>query len=168
MNAFLIAPTSKYTRPSATKNVPSKIQTRPSAAKVTPKATTAVKKPAGKGTPVGGASAAGGGAASNAKLKAAEKQIQELEEKVRLSTVRKKVILEREIMYGNLYRDTVLSYCFACYHQIAEFEVTVSGLEKERDFYFGKLRDMETLCQENEDNPIVVQFLGIMYATEVS
>ena len=46
--------------------------------------------------------------------------------------------------------------------------MTVEGLEKERDFYFGKLRDIEVLCQEGEDVPVVKSILEILYATEVS
>merc|ERR1719373_1097105 len=47
-------------------------------------------------------------------------------------------------------------------------KLTVEGLEKERDFYFGKLRDVEVLCQENEGvgGEIVRKILDILYQTE--
>lgn len=55
-------------------------------------------------------------------------------------------------------------------NQLAEMKITVDGLERERDFYYGKLRDIEVLCQEqemNEDNkPFIEQVLEILYATE--
>lgn len=35
--------------------------------------------------------------------------------------------------------------------QINDLKVTVDGLEKERDFYFGKLREIEIMVQENLD-----------------
>jgi RP/EB family microtubule-associated protein len=35
-------------------------------------------------------------------------------------------------------------------HTIAELKLTVDGLEKERDFYFGKLREIELLVQAEE------------------
>ena len=46
----------------------------------------------------------------------------------------------------------------------------MEGLEKERDFYFGKLRDIEVLCQEHEaaELTVVKQIMDILYATEVS
>ena len=47
-------------------------------------------------------------------------------------------------------------------------QVNISSMEGERDFYFSKLRDIELLCQSNEDNPIVGSILDIMYATQVS
>ena len=45
---------------------------------------------------------------------------------------------------------------------------TVEGLEKERDFYFGKLRDIEVLCQqpENEGLAVLQDVIKILYATE--
>ena len=62
-----------------------------------------------------------------------------------------------------------LSLCLSLsLSQIAEFEVSIQSLETERDFYFGKLRDIEVICQENEGaGPIVEQLLAIMYATQV-
>jgi len=51
-------------------------------------------------------------------------------------------------------------------NKISELKLTVDGLEKERDFYFGKLRDIEVLCQENEDNTVIQRILDILYATE--
>jgi len=53
--------------------------------------------------------------------------------------------------------------------QIQDLNLAVEGLEKERDFYFSKLRDVEVLCQEHEteDLPVVKQILDILYATEV-
>ncbi|XP_043480148.1 microtubule-associated protein RP/EB family member 1 isoform X1 [Leptopilina heterotoma] len=53
--------------------------------------------------------------------------------------------------------------------QVMELKMTVDGLEKERDFYFGKLREIELMCQEpesEEPSPIVRKILDVLYATE--
>ncbi|XP_078041492.1 microtubule-associated protein RP/EB family member 1 isoform X2 [Augochlora pura] len=55
--------------------------------------------------------------------------------------------------------------------QMDELHIMTEGLEKERDFYFGKLRDIEVMCQEEcqkevEKIPIVQKILDILYAAE--
>lgn len=54
--------------------------------------------------------------------------------------------------------------------ELNELKATLDGLEKERDFYFGKLRDIEVLCQEHEAEnlSVVKRILDILYATAVS
>lgn len=55
--------------------------------------------------------------------------------------------------------------------QNEELKVTVDGLEKERDFYFGKLRDIEILVQQQidvePDNQLLKEIQTILYSTEV-
>lgn len=50
--------------------------------------------------------------------------------------------------------------------------MSLEGLEKERDFYFGKLRDIEVMCQDCDNSgdppPIVQKILDVLYATEVN
>ena len=52
--------------------------------------------------------------------------------------------------------------------QLMESKLTIEGLEKERDFYFGKLRDIEVMAQEHESEggELVQKILGVLYATE--
>lgn len=53
-------------------------------------------------------------------------------------------------------------------NQYLELKVAYESMEKERDFYFGKLRDIEVICQEADENdPMVQKILDILYATEV-
>jgi microtubule-associated protein, RP/EB family len=59
----------------------------------------------------------------------------------------------------------------------ATLKESVTGLERERDFYFSKLRDIELLLQqaieidptiEEDENGLIKQIQAILYSTEVS
>lgn len=65
----------------------------------------------------------------------------------------------------------------ALQQEIATLKETVTGLERERDFYFSKLRDIELLIQraveadpdlEKDNDGLVKQIQNILYSTEVS
>merc|ERR1719394_518526 len=50
--------------------------------------------------------------------------------------------------------------------QIEQLNVDKEGLEKERDFYFSKLRDIEVICQDAAGKEHVEDILVVLYATE--
>lgn len=50
--------------------------------------------------------------------------------------------------------------------QIVQLKLTIDGLEKDRDFYFNKLREVEILCQNNSSDSVVEDVLKILYATD--
>jgi len=56
--------------------------------------------------------------------------------------------------------------------RLGEMKLTVDSLERERDFYYGKLREIEVLCQGNEEQEDIKlkehvdKILEILYATE--
>jgi len=51
---------------------------------------------------------------------------------------------------------------------IAELRLTAEGLEKERDFYFNKLREVEALCEAADatSKPLAEKIQKVLYATE--
>lgn len=54
-------------------------------------------------------------------------------------------------------------------NEINTLKSNIEAIERERDFYYGKLRDLEVLCQESgEEDPNVdkKKILDILYATE--
>lgn len=54
--------------------------------------------------------------------------------------------------------------------QVNMLKSTIQDMEKERDFYFGKLRNIELICQEKESegDPTLQRIVDILYATDVS
>lgn len=52
--------------------------------------------------------------------------------------------------------------------EVTDLKLSVDLLEKERDFYFAKLRDIEILCQtpDLEDQPMAVAVKKILYAAD--
>jgi len=76
----------------------------------------------------------------------------------------------RSLVNNNTHRSAVTnSQLEELTAQLAETNINLEGLEKERDFYFGKLRDIEVLCQEGEAEDvdgIRKRILDILYATE--
>lgn len=50
-----------------------------------------------------------------------------------------------------------------------EMKLAVDSLERERDFYYGKLREIEVMCQgteTEEKSALIEKILDILYATE--
>lgn len=65
----------------------------------------------------------------------------------------------------------------ALQHENSQLKETITGLERERDFYFSKLRDIELLIQQameadpemdKDEKEILKQIQTILYSTEVS
>ncbi|XP_048879600.1 microtubule-associated protein RP/EB family member 1-like isoform X1 [Brienomyrus brachyistius] len=52
--------------------------------------------------------------------------------------------------------------------KISMLSSTIQDMEKERDFYFGKLRNIELICQEKEgeSDPTLQRIVDILYATD--
>lgn len=50
--------------------------------------------------------------------------------------------------------------------QAVKLQLNLDNLEKERDFYFGKLREIEILCQNSSNQPLADDVLKILYATD--
>ncbi|XP_067095646.1 microtubule-associated protein RP/EB family member 1-like [Osmerus mordax] len=52
--------------------------------------------------------------------------------------------------------------------EVNSLKSTIQDMEKERDFYFGKLRNIELICQEKEGegDPTLQRIMDILYATD--
>lgn len=52
--------------------------------------------------------------------------------------------------------------------QVHSLKLALEGVEKERDFYFGKLREIELLCQEQgqESDSLVQRLMEVLYASD--
>ncbi|RZC60846.1 hypothetical protein C5167_022587 [Papaver somniferum] len=74
--------------------------------------------------------------------------------------------LFKHVTYRN--RVYLKSYLNASDVQVMDLKLSVDHLEKERDFYFAKLRDIEILCQspELEHLPVSAAIKKILYAVD--
>lgn len=66
---------------------------------------------------------------------------------------------------SNLLSILMLNIVF--FLQVSNLKSALEGVEKERDYYFGKLREVEMLCQEHagENATFVDQLLEVLYSS---
>ena len=69
-------------------------------------------------------------------------------------------------------------YCFVCsdakiylgvlFLKVNTLKLALEGVEKERDYYFSKLREVELLCQEQgeENAQFVDRLMEVLYASD--
>ena len=75
-------------------------------------------------------------------------------------------------MLGHLFLNAVFfeGFLFHLPHprQVHSLKLALEGVEKERDFYFGKLREIELLCQEHgqENDDLVQRLMEVLYASD--
>uniref|UniRef100_UPI0006526477 Gp7-MYH7(1777-1855)-EB1 chimera protein n=1 Tax=Homo sapiens TaxID=9606 RepID=UPI0006526477 len=93
-------------------------------------------------------------------LKGGKKQLQKLEARVRE--------LENELEAEQKRNAESVKGMRKSERRIKELTYQTEDLEKERDFYFGKLRNIELICQENEgeNDPVLQRIVDILYATD--
>jgi RP/EB family microtubule-associated protein len=82
------------------------------------------------------------------------------------SNVGSKVVTAKKPAGGEVGADPELLK--ALNSEMSEMRLNMDTLEKERDFYFGKLRDIEMLLQANiqDQNDLTGNVLKILYASE--
>lgn len=51
-------------------------------------------------------------------------------------------------------------------NQLALLKIDKEDSDRELDFYFNKLREIENICQENDGKPHIEEIMDILYATE--
>jgi len=76
--------------------------------------------------------------------------------------------LNADLESANKYNDELSGQVQTLQAEVAELKLQADGFEKERDFYFDKLRDVEVLLQNYRggDREIVREVLKVLYATE--
>lgn len=70
----------------------------------------------------------------------------------------------------NVFRKTlyIFFFFFMLFLQVNTLKLALEGVEKERDYYFSKLREVELLCQEQgeENAAFIERLMEILYSSD--
>lgn len=75
------------------------------------------------------------------------------------------LVLKLQLCCHPLYKEITIKPFFLL--QVSNLKSALEGVEKERDYYFGKLREVEVLCQEHagENATFAEQLLEVLYSS---
>lgn len=75
------------------------------------------------------------------------------------------LVLKMQLCCHSFYNKIIVKYCFLL--QVSNLKSALEGVEKERDYYFEKLREVEVLCQEQagEETTFAKQLLEVLYSS---
>lgn len=76
------------------------------------------------------------------------------------------LVLKLQLCCHPLYNEITMEH-FLLLLQVSNLKSALEGVEKERDYYFGKLREVEVLCQEHagENATFAEQLLEVLYSS---